>query len=292
MRYDEVMELAKERFRNLDKIHVLKLSVIFLDLVLFVIALFFIYVGFTEWIDFKYSFMSDIFYTVPVSCIIVGCLLLAAFGLCTYGVVEEKLPYIVIYSGILVICASIEFGACFLLSDFREMGVEAKVNIRTSFATLIEEYDPTTGVETLDILQPIFKCCGVKGHEDWTYERVPQRLIDLGYWANPLFPQSCCEYASDDYGEQFCVPGASDLQWMHPIGCEEAFSADLQLKSQLFVQFSNIASGVMVVSALVAGWLTFEIRKYRQTEKAFAVYCNQYTKQSKLNSIFFRTVSK
>ncbi len=63
----------------------------------------------------------------------------------------------VIYSGILVICASIEFGACFLLSDFREMGVEAKVNIRTSFATLIEEYDPTTGVETLGTVPHHFK---------------------------------------------------------------------------------------------------------------------------------------
>ena len=58
MSYDEVLELVKARFRNLDKIHVLKLSVIFLDLVLFVIALFFIYIGFTEWIDFKYVFFS------------------------------------------------------------------------------------------------------------------------------------------------------------------------------------------------------------------------------------------
>ena len=28
----------------------------------------------------------------------------------------------------------------------------------------------------LDILQPMLKCCGVNGHTDWTYERVPQRV--------------------------------------------------------------------------------------------------------------------
>lgn len=38
--------------------------------------------------------MGDIFYTVPVSCIIVGCLLLAGFGISAYGVVEEQLIYI------------------------------------------------------------------------------------------------------------------------------------------------------------------------------------------------------
>ena len=38
--------------------------------------------------------MSDIFYTVPVSCIIVGLLIFVAFGLCTFGVVQEKLPCI------------------------------------------------------------------------------------------------------------------------------------------------------------------------------------------------------
>ena len=46
------------------------------------------------YILFRNSFLGDIFYTVPVSCIIVGCLLLAGFGISAYGVVEEQLIYL------------------------------------------------------------------------------------------------------------------------------------------------------------------------------------------------------
>lgn len=286
-----MIEEIKARFEHWDRIHLLKLFVIFLNVCLFTVGLLFIYIGFTEWVDFKYEFMSDIFYTVPVSCIIVGLLIFVAFGLCTFGVVQEKLPCIVIYAALLCICSTVEFGSSYLVKDFKEMGDGAKATIQTSFEWLIEEYDPTTGMETLDILQPMLKCCGVDGHEDWTYDRVPQRLIDLGYWANPLYPHSCCEY-THERDEQFCVHDRSLTdQWIHPIGCREAFTLDLQLKSAVFTNFAKLMGILQLVIAAISVWLAVEIKIHRVNEAAFQIYCKQNSKQQKFSAILFSTKS-
>ena len=60
-----------------------------------------------------------------------------------------KIAFAVIYAVLLCICSTVEFGSSYLVRDFKEMGDGAKATIQTSFEWLIEEYDPTTGMETL-----------------------------------------------------------------------------------------------------------------------------------------------
>ena len=54
-----------------------------------------------------------------------------------------------IYCVLLCVCSVILFGSNNLLVEFRDMGEEGLETISTEFSTLIEEYDPTTGTETL-----------------------------------------------------------------------------------------------------------------------------------------------
>lgn len=288
----EGTQKVKEFLEKTTKIQFLKYFVLFTNVALFCTALVDIYIGFTEWIDFKNAFMGDIFYTVPVSCIIVGCLLLAGFGISAYGVVEEQLIYIGVHCFILGVCATIHMVTVYFVTDYPEMERETQMRIRGTFDQLLEEYDPTTGVETLDILQPMLKCCGVNGHTDWTYERVPQRLVDLGYWANPLFPQSCCEFLSGEPAEQFCVPSTTPTQWMHPIGCFKAFTLHLQEVSALFITYAYWMTGYQIFCFLLSIYLIYEVYSYRKNERDFQIYCSNFVEKSKINSAFLKTCSQ
>lgn len=276
-----------EKIENANRVYFLKLGLILLTAVLMVSALLFIYVGFTEWIEYSNGFMNDIFFTVPISCIVIGFLTIIAFSVGMIGIVKEQIPCLVIYSTLLSVCSLMEFGTCFMVQDFKEMNIYGKIAIDQSFSNLIEMYDPTTGVETLDILQPMLKCCGVKGYEDWSYEHIPQRLIDLGYWANPLYPHSCCEYDHDIFESQFCVASASKNHRIHPIGCRSAFIMDLQDKAAAYSEFVVAMGCLKILSLLIGIWLSIEIKMRKNHEEAFQIYCRTYSKQQKITSISF-----
>lgn len=276
-----------EKIENANRVYFLKLGLILLTAVLMVSALLFIYVGFTEWIEYSNGFMNDIFFTVPISCIVIGFLTIIAFSVGMIGIVKEQIPCLVIYSTLLSVCSLMEFGTCFMVQDFKEMNIYGKIAIDQSFSNLIEMYDPTTGVETLDILQPMLKCCGVKGYEDWSYEHIPQRLIDLGYWANPLYPHSCCEYDHDVFESQFCVASASNNHRIHPIGCRSAFIMDLQDKAAAYSEFVVAMGCLKILSLLIGIWLSIEIKMRKNHEEAFQIYCRTYSKQQKITSISF-----
>ena len=118
------------------------------------------------------------------------------------------------------------------------------------------------------------------------------QLVDLGYWANPLFPQSCCEFLSGDPAEQFCVPSTTPTQWMHPIGCFKAFTFHLQEVSTQFITYAYWMSGYQIFCLLFSIYLIYEVYSYRKNERDFQIYCSNFVEKSKINSAFLKTCSQ
>ena len=118
------------------------------------------------------------------------------------------------------------------------------------------------------------------------------QLVDLGYWANPLFPQSCCEFLSGDPAEQFCVPSTTPTQWMHPIGCFKAFTFHLQEVSTQFITYAYWMSGYQIFCFLLSIYLIYEVYSYRKNERDFQIYCSNFVEKSKINSAFLKTCSQ
>merc|ERR1712037_12919 len=248
----------------------------------------------SEIMVFSHDYLDLIFFTTPVLWIISGLILLLSFGIGLLGMARENVFAIFAEGVIMLLAGNLQAVSRSILDSSTPKTKEDIADLHKVFRKILATYQPHAGDHTFDILQKELSCCGVVDHQDWTWERVPADLRQKGYFANPIYPSSCCPESptssETNYFEQHvCLSSALEeagharagLQ-MHAVGCLPAFVDFIKEKTDFLLPFVLVSATLLILFSFLTIWYSFVLDQFLKQEAAFRDYCETYgTRQIK-----------